>query len=65
MEPLLFLYIEHFIHGLIDRRIDISTIFSFYFHFSRDCPIFYMRKKAQKDLTQQDDLIQRFGSFTW
>ncbi|XP_066916708.1 DNA polymerase delta catalytic subunit-like [Clytia hemisphaerica] len=32
---------------------------------SRDCSIFYMRKKAQKDLTQQDELISRFGSFSW
>ncbi|RMX48133.1 hypothetical protein pdam_00014691, partial [Pocillopora damicornis] len=27
---------------------------------SRDCPIFYMRKKVQKDLCDQDKLIQRF-----
>lgn len=33
--------------------------------FSRDCPIFYMRKKVQKDLSDQDKLIQRFGDFTW
>lgn len=32
---------------------------------SRDCPIFYMRKKVQKDLSDQDKLIQRFGDFTW
>jgi len=24
-----------------------------------------MRKKAQKDLTQQDGIIQRFGDFAW
>lgn len=35
------------------------------FFFSRDCPIFYMRKKVQKDLSDQDKLIQRFGDFTW
>ena len=29
---------------------------------SRDCPIFYMRKKVQLELTDQDKLIQRFGS---
>lgn len=34
-------------------------------YFSRDCPIFYMRKKVQKDLSDQDKLIQRFGDFTW
>ena len=28
---------------------------------SRDCPIFYMRKKVQKDLTEQDKLMKRFG----
>lgn len=32
---------------------------------SRDCPIFYMRKKVQKDLCDQDKLIQRFGDCTW
>lgn len=32
---------------------------------SRDCPIFYMRKKVQKDLSDQDKLIQRFGDCTW
>ena len=29
--------------------------------YSRDCPIFYMRKKVQKDLSDQDKLVQRFG----
>uniref|UniRef100_A0A4W4DTZ4 DNA polymerase n=1 Tax=Electrophorus electricus TaxID=8005 RepID=A0A4W4DTZ4_ELEEL len=28
---------------------------------SRDCPIFYMRKKVQKDLDDQEKLISRFG----
>eukprot|EP00058_Branchiostoma_floridae_P022753 XP_002608243.1 hypothetical protein BRAFLDRAFT_125058 [Branchiostoma floridae] len=32
---------------------------------SRDCPIFYMRKKVQKDLADQDKMIHRFGSPTW
>ncbi|XP_074660043.1 DNA polymerase delta catalytic subunit-like [Tubulanus polymorphus] len=32
---------------------------------SRDCPIFYMRKKVQKDLTDQNKLIDRFGAPTW
>ncbi|XP_046672164.1 DNA polymerase delta catalytic subunit isoform X1 [Homalodisca vitripennis] len=32
---------------------------------SRDCPIFYMRKKVQMDLTTQDKAIQRFGNPTW
>nr|BAJ78733.1 DNA polymerase delta catalytic subunit [Lepidocampa weberi] len=32
---------------------------------SRDCPIFYMRKKVQKDLDEQDRVIQRFGPPTW
>ena len=30
------------------------------FFYSQDCPIFYMRKKAQKDLTEQDKTIKRF-----
>uniref|UniRef100_G3PHJ9 DNA polymerase delta catalytic subunit n=1 Tax=Gasterosteus aculeatus aculeatus TaxID=481459 RepID=G3PHJ9_GASAC len=28
---------------------------------SRDCPIFYMRKKVQKDLDDQSTLVNRFG----
>uniref|UniRef100_A0A672YHQ5 DNA polymerase n=1 Tax=Sphaeramia orbicularis TaxID=375764 RepID=A0A672YHQ5_9TELE len=28
---------------------------------SRDCPIFYMRKKVQKDLDDQSKLVARFG----
>jgi len=32
---------------------------------SRDCPIFYLRKKIQIDLTEQDKVIQRFGQPDW
>ena len=32
---------------------------------SRDCPIFYMRKKVQKDLADQDKLIGRFSVSDW
>jgi len=32
---------------------------------SRDCPIFYLRKKVQIDLDNQDKLISRFGDPTW
>ncbi|KAF2360847.1 DNA-directed DNA polymerase family B exonuclease domain [Trinorchestia longiramus] len=32
---------------------------------SRDCPIFYMRKKVQLELSDQDKIIQRFGSPSW
>nr|BAO20824.1 DNA polymerase delta catalytic subunit [Thereuonema tuberculata] len=32
---------------------------------SRDCPIFYMRKKVQKDLSDQDKLMRRFGNLDW
>ena len=28
---------------------------------SRDCPIFYVRKKVQIELTEQDKILQRFG----
>lgn len=28
---------------------------------SRDCPVFYMRKKVQKDLRDQQMLLDRFG----
>lgn len=32
---------------------------------SKDCPIFYMRKKVQKDLADQDKLMMRFGVPDW
>lgn len=32
---------------------------------SRDCPIFYMRKKVQKDLGDQDKLLSRFDQSDW
>ena len=32
--------------------------------FSKDCPIFYMRKKVQKDLKTQDNVLARFNT-TW
>ncbi|CAH1389959.1 unnamed protein product [Nezara viridula] len=32
---------------------------------SRDCPIFYMRKKVQMDLNTQDNTVLRFGCPTW
>ena len=33
--------------------------------YSRDCAIFYMRKKVQKDLAEQDKIIRRFGTADW
>nr|BCB92270.1 DNA polymerase delta catalytic subunit [Eulimnadia braueriana] len=32
---------------------------------SRDCPIFYMRKKVQKELNDQMNTVARFGEPTW
>ena len=32
---------------------------------SRDCPIFYMRKKIQIELSDQDKVLQRFGAPNW
>ncbi|CAG0913322.1 unnamed protein product [Notodromas monacha] len=32
---------------------------------NRDCPIFYMRKKVQLDLTSQSNVIKRFGNPVW
>lgn len=32
---------------------------------SRDCPIFYMRRKVQKDLDAQERLVERFGPPSW
>ncbi|KAM9591686.1 DNA polymerase delta catalytic subunit isoform 1-T1 [Morphnus guianensis] len=32
---------------------------------SRDCPIFYMRRKVQKDLDAQERLVARFGPPSW
>lgn len=33
--------------------------------FSRDCPIFYMRKKVQLELDTQMKRIERFGIPSW
>ncbi|KAF9462946.1 delta DNA polymerase [Collybia nuda] len=32
---------------------------------SKDCPIFYMRKKAQKDVEDASSVLERFDSDTW
>lgn len=32
---------------------------------SRDCPIYYRRKKIQKDLTDAHDVVLRFGAPAW
>ncbi|KZP26619.1 delta DNA polymerase [Athelia psychrophila] len=32
---------------------------------SKDCPIFYMRKKAQKDVEDANTVLERFDSDTW
>lgn len=32
---------------------------------SRDCPIYYRRKKIQKDLSDAHDVVQRFGAPAW
>jgi DNA polymerase delta subunit 1 len=32
---------------------------------SSDCPIFYMRKKIQIELGEQDKILQRFGNPAW
>lgn len=32
---------------------------------SKDCPIFYMRKKIQIDLNEKDKILQRFGIPAW
>jgi len=32
---------------------------------SRDCPIFYLRKKIQIDLGEKEKVIQRFGMLEW
>nr|BAO20825.1 DNA polymerase delta catalytic subunit [Cyclops vicinus] len=32
---------------------------------SSDCPIFYMRKKIQIELSEQDKVLQRFGNPAW
>lgn len=33
--------------------------------YSRDCPIFYMRKKVQLDLQDHDKVMERFGVPKW
>eukprot|EP01064_Diplonema_japonicum_P016355 TRINITY_DN24368_c0_g1_i1.p1 TRINITY_DN24368_c0_g1~~TRINITY_DN24368_c0_g1_i1.p1 ORF type:complete len:1051 (+),score=234.92 TRINITY_DN24368_c0_g1_i1:38-3190(+) len=32
---------------------------------NRDCSVFYMRKKVQKDLKQSQDTVDRFGHLDW
>eukprot|EP00667_Euglena_gracilis_P001355 EG_transcript_1356 len=32
---------------------------------SRDCPVFYMRKKVQKDLKEHQEQLDRFGTIEW
>ena len=32
---------------------------------SRDCPIFYMRKKAQKDVEDGSAVLERFDHELW
>jgi hypothetical protein len=32
---------------------------------SRDCPIFYRRKKVQKDLAEAHTVLSRFGDDEW
>lgn len=32
---------------------------------NQDCPIFYMRKKVQKDLQEHEKIINRFGDVSW
>jgi len=32
---------------------------------SRDCPIFYRRKKVQKDLAEAHGVLGRFGDDDW
>jgi DNA polymerase delta subunit 1 len=32
---------------------------------SKDCPIFYMRKKAQKDVEDANSVLERFDSDVW
>jgi DNA polymerase delta subunit 1 len=32
---------------------------------SSDCPIFYMRKKIQIELGEQDKILERFGPPDW
>ena len=32
---------------------------------SRDCPIFYMRKKAQKDVEDATVVLERFDGEMW
>ena len=36
-----------------------------FIQFSRDCPIFYMRTKAQTDLNEHVNTMKRFGDPSW
>uniref|UniRef100_A0A3Q3GJZ8 DNA polymerase n=1 Tax=Labrus bergylta TaxID=56723 RepID=A0A3Q3GJZ8_9LABR len=43
---------------LYQKEVNIHHMFILHL---RDCPIFYMRKKVQKDLDDQSKLVSRFG----
>ena len=48
-----------------ETRSFLNSLLIFTCFFSRDCPIFYMRKKAQKDLSDQHKLVARFDNCSW
>lgn len=51
---------------MIEKRSCMKfNLFYCYFDNSQDCPIFYMRKKVQKDLQEYDKIISRFGNISW
>ena len=51
------MYLKSFI-----TQVHLQKLVSSY---SRDCPIFYMRKKVQKDLADQENLVNRFNTGDW
>lgn len=51
---------------LIDRHLaDLPPCIQDVLCTSKDCPIFYMRKKAQKDVSDAVTMMERFDEELW
>jgi DNA polymerase delta subunit 1 len=56
----------HQVRSLVGVKIDCRlTLPKDVLCTSKDCPIFYMRKKAQKDVEDQESVLDRFSDEMW
>ena len=61
-----FNWYEYILISTLILHLIIRAVYELqYMVFSRDCPIFYMRKKVQKDLNEQETVVRRFGIPSW